>query len=74
MGLPALVPEIAAAAVLLTAKMAFAAFAGKLFSDIRRNAANRRLERTLGFVVEMLRDWQLGFDRRFAAVIGLLGH
>jgi hypothetical protein len=50
-------PEIATAAVFLAAEMTFAAFAGELLGDIRRNAANGRLERTLGFVVEVLGDW-----------------
>jgi hypothetical protein len=50
------VPEIAAAAVGLAAKMAFTAFARELFRNIGWDAANRRFERALGLVVEVLAD------------------
>lgn len=53
--LPALMPEIAAAAVGLASEMAFATFARELLGDIRRDAAYWRLERALGFIVKMLR-------------------
>jgi hypothetical protein len=61
MTLSTLVPEIAGSVARLAAEMAFAAFAGKLIGDIRRDAADWRLERALGFVVKMLGD---GLDHR----------
>jgi hypothetical protein len=48
-------PEIPAAAVGLATKMTFAALAGELLGNIRRNTANGRLERALGFIVKVLR-------------------
>jgi hypothetical protein len=65
--------EIAAFGGDLATEMLAATFAGELVGDIRRDAADRGLERPFGFVVQMLRDRWLGLDRGFA-IDGLLGH